>query len=130
MSPSRRNAAGIRTTRAVLVLGLLAGVCRADDDPKAAATFHVGPEGRDDWSGTLAAPNAAGTDGPFATIARARDAVRRFRATARPRRARRRPAPCGPLRAERAPGLQPRGLGHRREPDRLRRRARATRAGP
>jgi Right handed beta helix region len=84
MSPSRRNAAGIRATRAVLVLGLLAGVCRADDDPKAAATFHVGPEGRDNWSGTLAAPNEPGTDGPFATITRARDAVRRFRSTARP----------------------------------------------
>ena len=84
MSPSRQNAAGIRATRAVLVLGLLAGVCRADDDPKAAATFHVGPEGRDNWSGTLAAPNEAGTDGPFATITRARDAVRRFRSTARP----------------------------------------------
>ena len=50
----------------------------------AATTFHVAPNGRDNWSGTLAAPNAAGTDGPFATIARARDAVRRFRATARP----------------------------------------------
>jgi hypothetical protein len=83
MSASRRNAAGTHATRAVLVLGLLAGVCRADDDPKA-STFHVDPGGRDDWSGTLAAPNAAGTDGPFATITRARDAVRRLRATARP----------------------------------------------
>ena len=85
MNGSRRNVAGIRMTQAVLVLGLLAGISRADDDPKPAATFHVGPEGRDNWSGTVAFPNPARTDGPFATIERARDVVRRFRATARPR---------------------------------------------
>ena len=50
----------------------------------AATMFHVALDGRDNWSGMTAAPNAAGTDGPFATIARARDAVRRFRASARP----------------------------------------------
>jgi Right handed beta helix region len=85
VNASHRNAAGIRMTPAVFVLGLLAGISRADDDPKAAATSHVGPEGRDNWSGTAASPNPARTDGPFATIARARDAVRHFRATARPR---------------------------------------------
>jgi hypothetical protein len=72
-------------TSTVFVLGLLAGKSRADDGPKVAATFHVGPNGLDTWSGTLAAPNGAKTDGPFATLARARDAVRRFRSTARPR---------------------------------------------
>lgn len=41
-----------------------------------ARTFHVDPRGNDSWSGTLPRPNAAGTDGPFATIVRARDAVR------------------------------------------------------
>ena len=40
------------------------------------ATFYVAPEGNDGWSGKLAAPNAARTDGPFATIVRARDAIR------------------------------------------------------
>jgi hypothetical protein len=47
--------------------------------PTPAADFYVAPNGKDSWSGTLAAPNAAGTDGPFATPARARDAVRALR---------------------------------------------------
>ncbi|QEG43124.1 right-handed parallel beta-helix repeat-containing protein [Roseimaritima ulvae] len=40
------------------------------------ADFFVAPDGRDDWSGTLAAANPGRTDGPFATLQRARDAVR------------------------------------------------------
>jgi len=39
-------------------------------------TFFVSTEGNDDWSGKLAAPNAEKTDGPFATIVKARDAIR------------------------------------------------------
>jgi len=41
-----------------------------------AADFFVATDGNDAWSGTLAAPNADASDGPFATLARARDAVR------------------------------------------------------
>jgi len=40
------------------------------------ADFYVSPEGRDTWSGTLDAPNAGKTDGPFASLDRARKAVR------------------------------------------------------
>ncbi|RMG01595.1 MAG: right-handed parallel beta-helix repeat-containing protein, partial [Planctomycetota bacterium] len=40
------------------------------------ADFYISPTGNDAWSGTLPAPNASGTDGPFATLERARDAVR------------------------------------------------------
>jgi hypothetical protein len=40
------------------------------------AVFQVSPRGNNRWSGRLAAPNAKGTDGPFATLGRARDAVR------------------------------------------------------
>ncbi len=40
------------------------------------ADFHVSTTGSDDWSGTLDSPNADASDGPFATLARARDAVR------------------------------------------------------
>jgi len=40
------------------------------------ADFFVSPTGSDKWSGTLAKPNGQRTDGPFATLARARDAVR------------------------------------------------------
>lgn len=45
--------------------------------------FVVAPNGNDAWSGTLAAPNRAKTDGPFATFARAQAAVRDLRARAR-----------------------------------------------
>ncbi len=41
-----------------------------------AATFYVAVDGNDAWSGRLAEPNAARSDGPFATLPRARDAVR------------------------------------------------------
>lgn len=40
------------------------------------ADFHVAVNGRDTWSGRLPVPAADGRDGPFATIAAARDAVR------------------------------------------------------
>ena len=41
-----------------------------------AFTFCVSPAGSDAWSGTLDAPAADGTDGPFASIGRAQQAVR------------------------------------------------------
>jgi hypothetical protein len=40
------------------------------------ADFYVSTVGNDNWTGKLAEPNAAKTDGPFATITRAREAVR------------------------------------------------------
>lgn len=42
-------------------------------------TVHVSPGGRDSWSGRLARPNAAHTDGPVASLIGARDALRRLR---------------------------------------------------
>lgn len=41
--------------------------------------FYVSTNGKDTFSGTLPAPNRKGTDGPFATLERARDAVRELR---------------------------------------------------
>ncbi len=41
--------------------------------------FYVSPEGNDAWSGRLSQPNEAHTDGPFATLPRAREAVRALR---------------------------------------------------
>ena len=38
--------------------------------------LHVATNGNDHWSGRLAAPNAGGTDGPLASLAGARDAIR------------------------------------------------------
>jgi len=42
--------------------------------------LHVAPNGDDTWSGRLAAPNPGRTDGPLASLAGARDAIRRLRA--------------------------------------------------
>jgi hypothetical protein len=42
----------------------------------AGADFYVSLNGRDTWSGVLPAPNEAGTDGPFATLERAKSAIR------------------------------------------------------
>lgn len=47
--------------------------------PICCETFYVSPGGDDSWTGTLASPNKAGTDGPFATLERARDTVRALR---------------------------------------------------
>ncbi len=40
------------------------------------ADFFVSPNGSDTWSGRLSEPNAQRTDGPFASLERARNAVR------------------------------------------------------
>ncbi|MGJ8639222.1 MAG: right-handed parallel beta-helix repeat-containing protein [Opitutaceae bacterium] len=45
-------------------------------ETNASADFYVSKQGSDDWSGKLSMPNSDGTDGPFASLSRARDAVR------------------------------------------------------
>ncbi len=44
-----------------------------------AVTLYVSLDGNDQWSGTLARPNADGSNGPIASLAGARDAVRRLK---------------------------------------------------
>ena len=46
--------------------------------------LHVATNGDDSWSGRLAAPNRARTDGPFATLERARDEVRVLKSAGAP----------------------------------------------
>ncbi len=41
--------------------------------------LYVSTEGDDSWSGRLPEPNADRTDGPFATLKRARDEIRRLK---------------------------------------------------
>ena len=41
--------------------------------------YYVAMNGNDGWTGRLTAPAADGTDGPFATVQRARDAIREYR---------------------------------------------------
>jgi uncharacterized protein (TIGR03437 family) len=40
------------------------------------STYYVSPDGNDSWSGTLPAPNASSSDGPFASLARGQSAIR------------------------------------------------------
>jgi len=42
----------------------------------AQSRLYIATNGNDAWSGTRPAPSRAGTDGPFATLARAREAIR------------------------------------------------------
>jgi hypothetical protein len=44
--------------------------------------LYVAPTGNDAWSGKLAEPNSARTDGPFATLERARDEIRKLKQAA------------------------------------------------
>jgi hypothetical protein len=44
-----------------------------------AARFYVSPDGSDAWSGRRASRGRTGADGPFATLERARDAVRQLK---------------------------------------------------
>lgn len=45
-----------------------------------AQSVYVAPSGNDQWSGRTARPNRAGTDGPVASLTRARDLAREVRA--------------------------------------------------
>ena len=69
---SRQSSAyGVLIVMAFVAVSTVYGASAAKD-----ADFYVSPDGNDDWSGELAEPNSAATDGPFATPRRARDAVR------------------------------------------------------
>jgi len=60
----------------VTAIAALMLVCRT----AAGNTLYVSPKGNDAWSGTLDEPNAAKTDGPYATLRRARDEIRERKA--------------------------------------------------
>jgi len=60
-----------------LVGWLIAGVAPAGQT----AEFYVATNGNDRWSGRLAAPNRMKSDGPFASLQRARDAIRSRRSS-------------------------------------------------
>ena len=45
--------------------------------PAEKTTIHVAANGNDSWSGTRAEPDADDSDGPFATLFRARDEARK-----------------------------------------------------
>lgn len=61
--------------RAVMAVLLSAATLSPSD----AADLYVSPKGNDSWSGRRVQPNTRHTDGPFATIGRAKDEVRNLR---------------------------------------------------
>jgi parallel beta-helix repeat protein len=67
----------------ILILGLLAShgerLLGSEKSETAGPTFFVAVNGNDAWSGKLAEPNATATDGPFASLGRARDAIRELK---------------------------------------------------
>ncbi|MHC4741632.1 MAG: right-handed parallel beta-helix repeat-containing protein [Planctomycetota bacterium] len=63
--------------RCFLLALMVGSVCSAAAaEASQRADFYVSPAGSDDWSGTVSEPDAQGADGPFATLERARGAVR------------------------------------------------------
>src|SRR5262249_53064392 len=86
MISHKHRTAGLAMVLAVGWAGLKRVHSASAASPKA-VEFFVAPEGNDGWSGRVPTPTAA--DGPFATIRRARDAVRAWRKTqAQPTRVR------------------------------------------
>jgi len=67
----------------IVVLGtvvLAVALGGAAEEAGGALQLYVGTNGDDGWSGKLPEPNADGTDGPLATLERARDAIRALKA--------------------------------------------------
>ena len=54
---------------------IIANIVLAQIGEKPETTFFVSIDGNDAWSGMLAEPNTSKTDGPFATLSKARDAI-------------------------------------------------------
>ena len=69
----------LRAVIAAVLLCMLAAV--ASCQQQTGTVLYVATNGNDQWSGKLAAPNAEGSDGPFATIPRARDAIRELKSS-------------------------------------------------
>ncbi|MCD6506726.1 right-handed parallel beta-helix repeat-containing protein [Candidatus Poribacteria bacterium] len=62
-----------------LVMAVTMGIITAMNGPKG-LVLYVSIDGDDGWSGRLPEPNAEENDGPFATLERARDEIRRLKA--------------------------------------------------
>lgn len=63
----------------LLIIGVFPATVDGAENLFGGKRFHVALEGNDDWSGTQSTPNPDKKDGPFATLQRAREAVREFR---------------------------------------------------
>ncbi len=52
---------------------------QTDGSSVASVNFYVSVSGKDQWSGRSVSPNGDLSDGPFATLQRARDAIRQLK---------------------------------------------------
>ena len=62
----------------IMIMVLLPGMALSASG-RVKAGFYVATNGNDNWSGQLESPNADRSDGPFATLVRARDAIRQMK---------------------------------------------------
>lgn len=65
----------------LVFVSILGNFAYALAEPDTSADFYVSPLGSDAWSGTLPAADRQKSNGPFATLARARNAVRELKKT-------------------------------------------------
>jgi hypothetical protein len=77
MSEMKKIILKITLFLAVVTFGLK--LINAQNKTEYFADFYVSTSGIDTWTGKLAEPNASKTDGPFATVNRAKQAVRFFK---------------------------------------------------
>lgn len=72
-SPENKNRCTLKQSKVFRMLVVLTLLCVVT--AKAEADVYVSPAGNNAWTGQLPDPNSNGTDGPVATIERARDIV-------------------------------------------------------
>ncbi len=66
------------------LVSLLTGCNRAQRDSEAVYKLYISTLGNDNWSGRFSTPSSDGSDGPFATLTGARDAIRKLKETGKP----------------------------------------------
>jgi parallel beta-helix repeat protein len=74
----KRNKYLILALLKICFFALLGGILMAqemENQTPSAITFYVSNDGNDRWSGRISEPNESKTDGPFASLKRAKDAV-------------------------------------------------------
>lgn len=85
------------TRTVITALAVFGAFMTAPTIAAAPLVLHVAPDGRDTWSGSRATPNRAQTDGPLATLEKARDVIRSIK--------QRGALPAGGVRVEMAAGI-------------------------
>src|SRR5262245_24782893 len=63
----------------IVVCGAISVSATAKDAATEPRTYYVANRGSDAWSGRIPEPNTTRNDGPFATLKRARDEIRKLK---------------------------------------------------